>query len=112
MEKQHTYWVQCVQLGANDNGAITLFRMWQDSDSRYVEFGGDAYWMWEGNPYRDHGNGFCWAEALHDGLAGPHSTLLHSGHERFAVLPKHSDYAHVERMWKLANSGVHVPEGF
>jgi hypothetical protein len=111
----HTpFWVQCVDLGGNDNGNVAEFRVWCGNDPRHVSFRGDAYWMWQfsDSPYRNHGRNFSWAQAFHDGLIGPHATILHSGHDRFCVHPQHEDYAHVARMWELANSGVSVPEGF
>ena len=116
MTDQTPFWVQCIELGGNYNGCISEIRVWRGNDPRPTVFGGDAYVQWSlgcnHSPYRNYYQGFCWAQALHDGLIGPHATILHSGNDRFAVLPHHEDYAHVARMWDLVNAGVTVPNGF
>jgi len=114
MNEQHTpFWIQCIMLGDRHN-PFSEFHVWQGNDPRPVIFGGDAYWQWQysDSPYRGgNDRGFCWTQALHDGLSGMHSTILHSGNDRFCVHPQHDDFAHVARMWELAQVGV-VPKNF
>lgn len=113
MSERTPFWIQCVTLGTwHPLDCWSEIRVWRGKDPRYVAFKGDAYWMWmDESPYRARRKGFCWAQALHDGLIGPHATILHSGHDRFIVMPEHEDFAHVARMWELAQT-VGVPEGF
>lgn len=68
-----------------------------------AEFRGDAYWQWDGNWLRCHGTRICWAELLHNALAGWHACILHAGGGAFAVLPRHPDYDRVARLWELAH---------
>lgn len=91
---------------------LTETRIFKGNDPRPVVLGGDAYWQWDENgPYRNHRTGFCWTQALHDGLEGWHATIFHSEESpRFCVHPGHPDYAHVARVWDLVNAGVHVPK--
>lgn len=101
MTDHHTpFWIQNVSLGDRGN-PFSEFLVWQGADPRPVSFQGDAYWQWGDIPARGHG-GFCWTQALHDGLEGFHACILHSGNDRFCVHPQHSDYAHVARLWDLA----------
>lgn len=114
MTEHHTpFWIQGLHCEGDARNHFTETRVWRGNDPRFVKFEGDAYWQWMGDsPYRNHRKGFCWTQALHDGLEGWHSTILHSSNDRFCVHPQHPDYEHVVRMWELAQSGVVVPEGF
>jgi hypothetical protein len=104
------FWIRCVTLG--DSGhPHSEFHVWRGNDERPVIFTGDAYWQWGETPYRAGGKGFCWTQALHDGLMGMHSTILHSGNDRFCVIPEHDDFKHVARMWELATSNL-IPANF
>lgn len=108
------FWIQCKNLGACDNGLISEIWVWRGKDPRPTILKGDAYWQWQfsDSPYRNRGKGFSWTQALHDGLEGFHSTILHAGDDRFCVTPEHKDYAHVERIWNLVNDGVMIPDNF
>lgn len=114
MTEHHTpFWVQGLHLEGDEGKVMTRTTIWKGNDPRPVVLGGDAYWMWGDTPYRGHDNeGFCWTQALHDGLEGWHSTIFHSGDDRFCVHPGHPDYAHVARIWDLVNDNVRVPAGF
>jgi hypothetical protein len=110
------FWIEGLHFHGKDLLAqcFTETRIYRGKDPRPVILGGDAYWQWsEYGPYRNNGKGFCWTQALHDGLAGWHSTIFHSDpHPRFCVLPEHPDYAHVQRVWDLVNANVFVPENW
>lgn len=116
MTEHHTpFWIQGLHIPGDSLEAKTMTRttIWKGNDPRPVILGGDAYWQWsEFGPYRDHGKGFCWTQALHDGLEGWHSTIFHSGDDKFCVHPGHPDYAHVARIWDLVNDNVMVPVDF
>lgn len=109
-----TFHVHCLQLGNSANFCITHAHVWREGKNGVAYFGGDAYWQWmvqPGYPYRNHKTGFCWAQALYDGLNGPHQEAFLRGDE-FAVVVSDSDYAHVARIVDVYETGVEVPEGF
>jgi len=77
-----------------------------------MEFRGDAIWQWglgmtTSDPARDHirqhGTRICWAEWLHNGLSGVHTTIFYANElgQEFAVHDRHDDYAFVEHLWQL-----------
>jgi len=76
-------------------------------------FGGDAMWQWgfgtvEGSDggldhLRNHRSAICWAEWLHNGLLGMHTTILHAEGGPFCVHDKHDDYAFMNKIWDFAN---------
>lgn len=111
-----TFWIEGLYVfneGELARQTMTETRIYRGNDPRAVILGGDAYWMWGVSPYRNNHKGFCWTQALHDGLEGWHSTIFHSEeHPRFCVHPGHPDYAHVARIWDLVNAGVMVPDDF
>ena len=117
MTEHHTpFWIQGLHISGDnelENKTFTETRIWRGNDPRPVILGGDAYWQWGDTPYRDNGKGFCWTQALHDGLEGWHSTIFHSDPDaKFCVHPQHPDYAHVARIWDLVNANVMVPKDF
>lgn len=114
MTEHHTpFWVQGLHLEGDEGKTFTRTTLWRGNDPRPVVLRGDAYWQWGDTPYRGRGEGFCWTQALHDGLEGWHSTIFHSSpDDRFCVHPGHPDYAHVARVWDLVNANVRVPTGF
>ncbi len=117
MTEHHTpFWIEGLYVfneGELARQTMTETRIYKGNDPRAVILGGDAYWMWGVSPYRNHHQGFCWTQALHDGLEGWHSTIFHAEENpRFCVHPGHPDYAHVARIWDLVNDGVAVPKGF
>ena len=76
-----------------------------------MEFRGDAIARWgmglaaiDGN--RDHirasGTRICWAEWLHNSLAGWHCCILYTDDE-FAILGRHADYSAVSQIWGMAH---------
>lgn len=111
----HTpFWVQGLHVDGPELARKTMTEtvVWKGNDPRPVVFRGDAYWQWfSDSPYRDRGKGFCWTQALHDGLEGFHACILHSGNDKFCVHPQHPDYEHVARMWDLAQEAA-VPADF
>lgn len=116
MTKTHhtPFWIQGLHLDGPElvRKTMTETVVWKGNDPRPVVFRGDAYWQWmNDDPYRDRGKGFCWTQALHDGLEGFHATILHCGNDKFCVHPQHPDYEHVARMWDLAQAGG-VPADF
>ena len=68
-----------------------------------IEFRGDAFWQWDGNPVRSHGSRVCWAELLHDTLEGWHACVLHTDSE-VAILPHHPDYEPVAQLIRWAET--------
>lgn len=97
-----TFHIQLINLGSSGD-PFSCIRVWKNNDPRWVDFTGDAYWMWADTPSRANGKGYCWAQALHDSLEGFHSTILHSGHDRFVVHKNHSDYMRVLDLWNRVN---------
>lgn len=116
MTKTHhtPFWLQGLHVDGPELARKTMTEtvVWKGNDPRPVVFRGDAYWQWfSDSPYRDRGKGFCWTQALHDGLEGFHACILHSGNDKFCVHPQHPDYEHVARMWDLAQEAA-VPADF
>lgn len=114
-EHRTPFWIQGLHVlneGELARQTLTQTCIWRGNDPRPVILGGDAYWQWsEYGPYRNHNTGFCWTQALHDGLEGWHSTIFHSDPDaKFCVHPAHPDYAHVARIWNLVNDNVFVPQ--
>jgi len=113
----HTpFWIQGLHITEGPEllrKTFTETRIWRGNDPRPVILGGDAYWQWGESAYRNNHKGFCWTQALHDGLEGFHSTIFHSDPDaKFCVHPGHPDYAHVARIWELVNNNVAVPDDF
>lgn len=86
-----------------------------EGSKNLIQFQGDGIWQWGlGVPdmseeayqarmpwLRAHQTRICWAEWLHDGLAGMHACVLYTG-DTLAVLPSHPDYAHVAKLVELS----------
>ena len=116
MTDRTPFWIEGLHVRSGnelEEKTFTRTTIWRGNDPRPVILGGDAYWQWGESPYRNNHKGFCWTQALHDGLEGWHATIFHAEENpRFCVLPEHPDYAHVLRIWNLVNDGVMVPDGF
>ena len=117
MSDRTPFWIEGLHCDGSELARLTMTetRIFRGNDPRPVVLGGDAYWQWQMNddPYRDHRKGFCWTQALHDGLEGWHATIFHSDpNPRFCVHPGHPDYAHVLRVWNAVNDNVFVPENW
>lgn len=86
-----------------------------EGSDNLIHFQGDGIWQWGlGVPdmsqeqylarktwLRAHQTRICWAEWLHDGLAGMHTCVLYTG-DTLAILPHHPDYEHVAHLVRMS----------
>lgn len=75
-------------------------------------FTGDGMWQWgfgnecgdgDTDHLRSHRQAICWAEWLHNGLMGMHTTILHAEGGPFSIHDRHDDYAFMNKIWDFAN---------
>ena len=74
-------------------------------------FKGDGMWHWglgmtandsSLDHLRNHRQNICWAEWLHNGLLGMHTTILHAEGGPFCVHDGHDDYEFMNKLWAFA----------
>lgn len=78
-----------------------------------MEFRGDGMWQWGfGQPpnsdagvdhLRNHEQNICWAEWLHNGLLGMHTTIFHAEGGPFCIHDRHEDYEFMNKLWRFAH---------
>ena len=102
--------VYTLELTRNDY-TFTEITVHKSGHGRMI-FGGDGMWQWghgmsngDGSldHLRSHRKKICWAEWLHNGLMGMHSTILHAEGGPFCVHERHDDYAFMNKIWDFAN---------